>query len=786
MPDAIPGKLIAPEPAPPVRQYSFTDWQVNNPTAPPPGDRLDAEFDRGNSTQSQTLDWVGTSLNTDGTLRPGIVGEPQFVPGLFDHITDDAVAQVQPLVDQAGSYATQALSSANAALSYSSLASGSSTSAGQAATDAQTSASTAQGAATGARGSADTAAARAADAANSANHADGSEAQSQAYADVSTAWAEHMPDTIPPNILAVQGVTGDHWSSRWWANRAAETLSDLEDLLAKAPPQAIVFYNTYIATAGQTVFTGPDRDGKLLTYTPGPTQTLLVYANGLLRTPVNDYTGTTNTVTFTQPRAAGDIVQIQVEGVATQAGQYLPLAGGTMTGAIVLAADPAGPLQPVTRQYSDGKYVPFTGGTFTGPVVLAADPTAALGAATKRYADAKLALAGGTLTGPLVLAADPVTALGATTKQYADAKLALSGGTLTGPLVLAANPVAVLGAATKQYADGKLALTGGTLTGPLVLAADPTAALGTATKQYVDNHAPLGGPYLPLSGGALTGPLAINAAAGSWATLNLSRAAGQGAQIAGYTGLNVRWTLALGDATAESGGNAGSNFSIGRFDDAGNYLGAVLSINRATGDVTVGGTLTGANLIGNFTRGTTSVSVGDGTQQMFQPSGYRSYAFSNNWQFNWSTANGTLIWNADTAGPFIQFDFPGTHGINWLGPWQGNGSYIPTSDERMKTDITSASVGLPEALAINPIRFRRLDYDGTEHDRYEIGFSAQQLQGVIPEAVLPVGTPDGEGPGSLNSEAPILGINVEPIVAALVNAVKELSARLSALEGVSP
>ena len=45
------------------------------------------------------------------------------------------------------------------------------------------------------------------------------------WAEVSAEWAEHMPDTIPPNILAVMGVTGDHWSSRWWANRAAQLVS---------------------------------------------------------------------------------------------------------------------------------------------------------------------------------------------------------------------------------------------------------------------------------------------------------------------------------------------------------------------------------------------------------------------------------------------------------------------------------------------------------------------------------------------------------------------------------
>jgi len=47
------------------------------------------------------------------------------------------------------------------------------------------------------------------------------------WAEVSATWAEHMPDTIPPNILAVMGITGDHWSSRWWANRAAQIVEGL-------------------------------------------------------------------------------------------------------------------------------------------------------------------------------------------------------------------------------------------------------------------------------------------------------------------------------------------------------------------------------------------------------------------------------------------------------------------------------------------------------------------------------------------------------------------------------
>src|SRR4029077_11642511 len=84
----------APQPPAPVRQYSFTDFQTSNPTAPPPGDRLDGEYDRTNKAISDTIAWAGVSLNSDGSLRPQSVGKDQLLPGLFDHIAEDAVNQV--------------------------------------------------------------------------------------------------------------------------------------------------------------------------------------------------------------------------------------------------------------------------------------------------------------------------------------------------------------------------------------------------------------------------------------------------------------------------------------------------------------------------------------------------------------------------------------------------------------------------------------------------------------------------------------------------------------------
>jgi len=75
---------------------------------------------------------------------------------------------------------------------------------------------------------------------------------------------------------------------------------------------------------------------------------------------------------------------------------------------------------------SDARYVDVAGDTMTGPLVLPADPASSLQAATKQYADTKLSFAGGLLTGFLSLHADPTAAMHAVTKQYAD----LRGGVI--------------------------------------------------------------------------------------------------------------------------------------------------------------------------------------------------------------------------------------------------------------------------------------------------------------------------------------------------------------------
>jgi hypothetical protein len=194
--------------------------------------------------------------------------------------------------------------------------------------------------------------------------------------------------------------------------------------------------------------------------------------------------------------------------LANLASSVVMKSGATLSGSLILAADPTAALQAATKQYVDGR-VNRGGDTLTGPLQLAADPLVALQAATKNYVDTSASLLhlGFTLTGPIVLAGDPVASLNPATKEYTDTRLFRSGDTMTGPLGLSAAPVSTLQATTKGYVDTQVAtslpLNGGILNGPLTLAADPTGALQSTTKQYADTK-------LARAGDTMTGLLTLS------------------------------------------------------------------------------------------------------------------------------------------------------------------------------------------------------------------------------------------------------------------------------------
>jgi hypothetical protein len=86
------------------------------------------------------------------------------------------------------------------------------------------------------------------------------------------------------------------------------------------------------------------------------------------------------------------------------------------------------------------------------------------------------------------------------------------------------------------------------------------------------------------------------------------------------------------------------------------------------------------------------------------------------------------------------------------------------SDRRLKKNIHDTECGLSEIERLNPTEFTWKD-DG----RDDIGLIAQEVQKVIPKAVVPL-------------DSGILTINYAAVVAVLINAVQELSQRVEELE----
>jgi hypothetical protein len=307
--------------------------------------------------------------------------------------------------------------------------------------------------------------------------------------------------------------------------------------------------------------------------------------------------------------------------------------------------------------------------------------------------------------------------------------------------------------------------------------------------------------YLPISGGGtINGNLAIAPTSG-YASLALSKPTGaNGNQIEGATAGRPRWALLLGDATAESGGNAGSNFSINRFDDSGSYLGTPLSINRANGNVSIQQSLFVNG--GVYAAGGRIMSTGAGNN----PS-VAVYNTSVNWAGGWwvgaagalqfgtvdaggspnnpygylsntslGFAAGTVSIEVNTGanslcyGSGTDFNVPGQ-------AWKpGGGPWAALSDDRVKRNVRPYSAGLADICELAPIRFEYNGDGGSADDgvtRY--GLSAQATQPVMPELVH-------EMPVSQHSLPGQLATDLGPLTLALVNAVRELAERVASLE----
>ena len=517
---------------------------------------------------------------------------------------------------------------------------------------------------------------------------------------------------------------------------------------------------------------------------------------------------------------------------------YVPIVGGvTMTGYLKLNADPTDPMHPVTKQYADREfdyiladYLALAGGTMLGSLVLAHDPSQPLEAATKRYVDSVpyLPLYGGTMTGPLILARDPVSPMEAATKNYIDARDAPATGYVYGRDNYTWQPVLPLWGGTLNgplYADGIIQSNTGRLMsqnsyGPTVTLWN--TAIGYATGMWLDNSAnfcfgDMDGNGNPISyyahfdtGGGFhapnvtTGELNVS----DWITCNAIQVAAGLFQVApnyylqrnpsdGYwrfvEGGTVNCTIDTGGSiTARSGVYGTFLYSYGDCDAAGNmsaqgfYGNYVYSYGdvHANGWVTANGNVNAGvdmHANGNIISGNGVWAVNDTGFGFSNGASGRYFSFLSSYYWDWNAGNGTLqyVYN---WGAFIIFRNDGVF-INNRGACGGYGAYYNLSDESLKTNIVQARHGLAEVQRLMPVTFTRKTMDDEVHPVSELGFVAQHVQAVIPEAVREFTLAKRGTKTKRGEEFPVLAVSHDAITAALVNAVKELAFRVATLEG---
>ena len=366
-------------------------------------------------------------------------------------------------------------------------------------------------------------------------------------------------------------------------------------------------------------------------------------------------------------------------------------------------------------------------------------------------------------------------------------------------------------------------------------------AIGTATlgNLILDAPAVTATQALNVNGGQIN----INGAS-AFVGLNKSASGGY-SYLTGFTGGKTRWQFFLGDNTPESGGSAGSNFKLISFDDAGGYIGTPLTIVRNTGLITFGNngscfvelskgalanyssTLRGTvgsvpqwelhlgsinnnnfelarfNTAGTYLGSPFVIDQAQGnasfTGNVNANSGFWYNAASgvfgltsNGWtsenpyqrvsMYNFSSVGDTI-----TAVAYLQVGIASfvQYGVGGGGAWfrhnnnaeayksAGSSAWQVPSDAALKTDIQPYTQGLDAILQIEPVSYVRKTSlrEGAfaNEQKREIGITAQQIQVPMPETV------------STSSDG-LLMFDAGPITFALINAVKELNAKIEALQ----
>lgn len=309
------------------------------------------------------------------------------------------------------------------------------------------------------------------------------------------------------------------------------------------------------------------------------------------------------------------------------------------------------------------------------------------------------------------------------------------------------------------------------------------------------------------TGDTMSGDLEIKKATDPKLTFNHTVTGTTGARnrIVGMKSDVLRWEIELGNAGSETGGNGGTDFAITRYADNGLAIDAPFKITRgalkntiindnlrvaATAVVPTGITdalaawahrlyLTPAGANQTCLIGMNCYNEG--------PGGFKALAAGYGGLLSFTSGNGQLglftSGNATSPGGAVSM----ANNLI-LSPTQltlfsdiaaklNSGMWIGASDARLKHNIVDYEAGLGEILQLRPRTFSFVKQTWRNAKKRHIGLVAQECENVMPEMV----TRNAESLGDLQFDDMRM-LDATPVIYALVNAVKTLSARIDAME----
>lgn len=123
-----------------------------------------------------------------------------------------------------------------------------------------------------------------------------------------------------------------------------------------------------------------------------------------------------------------------------------------------------------------------------------------------------------------------------------------------------------------------------------------------------------------------------------------------------------------------------------------------------------------------------------------------------------------------------------TNGVGWVKANFLQGSLVSPSDERLKQDIQPVQNALEMIRNLNGVSYSLKDSRG--NNQTQLGFVAQELQKVVPEAVMPLADDSALAPaGTTPDDQPLLGVNYNSLIAVMVEALKEQQREIEVLRG---